>query len=53
MLGDDSRDPIPALVDSTRDLTALTVERITDIEAKLGLPTELQTVTKQLGLLPT
>ena len=52
-MGDDSREHIPALMDSTRDLTALTVERITNIEARLGRSTELQAVAKQLGLLPT
>ena len=44
---------LPALMDSSRDITGLLVERITNIQAGPGSSTELQAVTKQLGVLAT
>ena len=40
-----------ALMDSSRHITVSMVERITNVQGRLALSTELQAVAKQLGLL--
>ena len=42
---------LPALMDSSRHITVSMVERITNVQGRLALSTELQAVAKQLGLL--